>query len=544
MPDINIANLPTLNTPATPEDTDVLHISRSTTDFQASILEFKKVFDLVDIAGLDQTTAHETGDFLAIDTNGQPFGAGNKKVSLFNMGKLYQHTDFFVSAGTPILTDKLVWRDGASEELEETSITSIQTLTTDWPALSTSVTGTGSDTLGIFSSGIEKISLTDLRKFSLDPTTFNAVTTPADGDLFNIFDISAGVGFKPSSIRFDVLKSAIAQDVSDFVDKTTNQEIGGTKTFTSPINTDEIVEDTTDAGVTIDGVLIKDNNVTAGAAGIVTATTLKGKFIGSGGDTTNRYIDIDGDDVIVKTSFTRSFRPVSNSQTNLGENSIRWRDGYFADVHTTGFDATGIVNLPLDVDFNNIPMFRTGTNKINTTLLQFATEATGNDFNSLEDGFIGVASLANSFLVSDGSFSDVAITPNALAGALEGTFTNINIPSTGTVLWRIAITKINIGGFFLNFGTIRKGDNSAFLVTPFFTRSDMGIPLMSANRFVVQATASGELSGGSDPLRTIKAYISTEKRTSDNALGFASATGLSSNPGVKKIDFTILGSNF
>ena len=115
MADINIANLP--DSPSPILDGDFLHTSQSAADYKITVLDLADRFNLVDIFGLTQTTTPASGNFLPISTSGVL--SGNRRVSLFNMGKLYQANEFFVTVGTPGLTDEILWRDAGSEELEQ-----------------------------------------------------------------------------------------------------------------------------------------------------------------------------------------------------------------------------------------------------------------------------------------------------------------------------------------------------------------------------------------------------------------------------------------
>lgn len=70
----------------------------------------------------------------------------------------------------------------------------------------------------------------------------------------------------------------------DVVRTTGAQTIAGLKTFGDGIATDSIAEETAAAGVTVDGVLLKDNSVVVGAGGSVTTDTINEKT-GSAGVT-------------------------------------------------------------------------------------------------------------------------------------------------------------------------------------------------------------------------------------------------------------------
>ncbi|MCE5227131.1 MAG: hypothetical protein LLG05_14895, partial [Porphyromonadaceae bacterium] len=61
-------------------------------------------------------------------------------------------------------------------------------------------------------------------------------------------------------------------DLSNYVDLSSAQTITGVKTFSSTPKMDAIAEKTADAGVTVDGLLIKDGKVAALSSKIITAT--------------------------------------------------------------------------------------------------------------------------------------------------------------------------------------------------------------------------------------------------------------------------------
>jgi len=96
----------------------------------------------------------------------------------------------------------------------------------------------------------------------------------------------------------------------NFVGKTGNETVAGVKTFSSTPKTDALAEKTAATGVTIDGVLIKDDLDTSGIVGKTTVQTLTNKRItkrvGSIASTASLTIDIDSYDVYKVTALAEA----------------------------------------------------------------------------------------------------------------------------------------------------------------------------------------------------------------------------------------------
>jgi len=374
MADINIANLP--DSPLPILDGDFIHTSQVGTDYKIVMTDLADRFNLVDIFSMVQTTTPTSGNFVPISTSGTL--DGNRRVSLFNMGKLYQANEFFVTSGTIDITDEIMWREAGADELQQTTFTNVQDLITDWPSLTNSTTGATDDTLGIFddsTSEIRRITMGNVRIFSSNPTSFNTITTPAPGDIINVWDISASSGLEQSQITFANLSASITPDLTSLVTITTDQTISGTKTFSSAsgILTDKINEATAGIGVTIEGVHLLDNDIEA-VVNVKATGYVEGKFRGTGGivngtliahadvlkqgslsthsgsnsatfDTvlenqTLNALVIEGDD-----SSPTIILPDGNGSTRLGVANRRYRDISVIEVYANN------ITMPLSTDF-------------------------------------------------------------------------------------------------------------------------------------------------------------------------------------------------
>lgn len=402
MADINIANLP--DSPLPILDGDFIHTSQSGTDFKIVMTDLADRFNLVDIFGLTQSTTPASGNFVPISTSGTI--DGNRRVSLFNMGKLYQANEFFVSSGSIVLTDETLWRDGGIETLEQTTFQEVRDLT-----LNMNVGFSGhpvpltTDRYMVFDSVATQakfITGISLQGEMTDPSNFSALpSAPVAADAFIIREDSTNLS---RSITFSSLESAIAGsvDTSNFVTLTTNQtNISGTKTFTSAtgIKTDKIVEATSNVGVTIEGVRCENNSIEA-VVNVEATGFVSGKFIGSGGSTVSRFIEIDSSNIIIKT--TGTMRPDITGVTSLGNSSFKWENGFFDDFNTTNIDVVTRADLPLNGTFiGSTNLIDSGV--IRKSLLPIA----GGDV-------VGIVLFANSDEAKAGTSSTRGLTPSNL----------------------------------------------------------------------------------------------------------------------------------
>lgn len=114
-----------------------------------------------------------------------------------------------------------------------------------------------------------------VKKYYLDKRTLKSPT--ADGSLANLQNV---LDLK------DYIESVVDDSTTDFTSinvDTINESTTSHKVdFPDDIKVDVIAESTSAAGVTVDGVLLKDNNVTVGTAGAVITDTISEKTAATG----------------------------------------------------------------------------------------------------------------------------------------------------------------------------------------------------------------------------------------------------------------------
>lgn len=95
--------------------------------------------------------------------------------------------------------------------------------------------------------------------------TFTFATAPATGDIITaVYQFASSV-----TGNADTLDGLHA---SSFVQDTGDETIAGVKTFGDGVATDTIGEETADAGVTVDGVLLKNGNIALGVGGTISGS--------------------------------------------------------------------------------------------------------------------------------------------------------------------------------------------------------------------------------------------------------------------------------
>ncbi len=464
MADINIANLP--DSPLPILDGDYIHTSQSGADYKITMVDLADRFNLVDIFGLAQTTTPASGNFLPISTSGVL--SGNRSVSLFNMGKLYQANEFFVSAGSIALTDETIWRDGGIETLEQTTFQEVRDLTLDMnDGFDAHVSPISNDRYMVYDSvGSEAKFITN---FSLaiemnDPSNFSNLAVLDDADEFILRENSPD---QPRSATLGTLKTYIAAsvDTSNFVTKTLAETISGAKTFTNGagVKTDKIVESTSNLGVTIDGVTLKDNNISQ-VVNVVASGYVTGKFRGTGGNSTN-YLNI------LSTSATKHLTaassgfgstttvignygqvltdegliPDNDNDQVLGAANKRWTNmcavvGYLNILAMPLASAGGIARLPSAL-YCDDTLMTTGTGgsvKINSSRLPLSSTSAA-----------GIIESTLNSEVRSGTSTTKAVTPGSIANSITSS-------SSSDANYTVTGGNMKLGDFIINYGVIRR----------------------------------------------------------------------------------------
>lgn len=271
MADIQLHQFPDAGVIST---SDFLYLSQSSADKKVTIGDLASNFGEVDIYGMVSTTPLGT-QYLPVSTTVDV--AGNRKVTLDNVGILFQEDQYFSDNTNFPSTSKVIYRDGDDADgLSEMVALDFQKEMLNLPNLVNLGTGTNdSDMFSVYdvsASEAKRITGSDLRNFTLDPANLPSLlnTTLDNADLFQVYDDSESTAKK---ITYQELFTKVSSDMdlSGYVNLTTDQTVGGVKTFTSTANfsgtqglkVDKIAEYTANAGVTIESTLLKDNTVTA-----------------------------------------------------------------------------------------------------------------------------------------------------------------------------------------------------------------------------------------------------------------------------------------
>ncbi len=462
MADINIANLPDAGALSA---TDILHISQTSIDYKITIDDMSAEFGKAEIDGLAEDVSPLSSNFLveAIDSDIN----NNKKVSLANVGLLFQTDGFFTSAGSIALTDVVIFRDGVDTTLSDVTVSALRSTVLDFTSLGALTTLATDDQFVVYDiTGVNnaRITTSNLQQQMLDTSTLT--TMPASistSDDMILYDDSANTTYQVSIATLDARWSGGGGGGGDaFLANT--QTFTGTNTFSSGsgILTNRLAaasgsvltisHTTTNFNNTISGTTCSFTNVGINSTG----ATVNGVFRGSNATAySNRTFDIKG---YLGNGWgfadLGGVRPLINGNdtggvgTFLGANDFRWRN-FFA----SGINVNQSAYIPTSTFINGAPLMNGA--KISGGILPNASTSAN-----------GTVELATSTETKAGTDSGRAITPASLAGTVTTTNYSLSINAkAGTV--RVTVFKIGtyqtIHGTF-NFDSDTDGQTDAIAV--------------------------------------------------------------------------------
>ncbi|MCP3921251.1 MAG: hypothetical protein GY714_01570 [Desulfobacterales bacterium] len=436
MADINIANLPDASLPV--DGADLLHLSQSSVDKKVTIDDMSAEFGKAEIASLTEDSTPLSSYFLveAIDSNID----NNKKVSLANVGLLFQTDGFYTDKVAIDITDNIIFRDDTDTTLSEVPLSYVRATVNDFSILTPETILATGDLFNFYDVSVsdnKRITTANLRSEMFDVGALSTIGTIDTSDYMYISDSGTLKKVDISTLDSRWEFSGVSGDV--FLANT--QTFTGTNSFSASAGI-IVNKITAYSGSTVE---VGSTNLN-GTAATFTSTVSANKYIGGGffgvlNNTANinsylwgggvQAFTLVGTQTALIPATINSAGGVQATDAWLGDASRQWTDGYIQNINVDTSAA-----LPTATTINSVDLMDGG--KINSGLIPDAST-------SSVGGFL----LASALQLEDGIGANAGITAALLGGLLE------KDSHTKTILSRtynIKARSFKIGGLVINFG--------------------------------------------------------------------------------------------
>ncbi|MCP4393549.1 MAG: hypothetical protein GY804_04690 [Alphaproteobacteria bacterium] len=397
MADINITGLPDAGAISA---ADILHISQTAVDYKITIDDMSEEFGKAEIFGLTEDSTPLSSYFLveAIDSDIN----NNKKVSLANVGLLFQSVGFFTSASSIALTDVIIFRDGVDTTLSEITVSDLRSTLLDFSSLSALSSLANNDLFVVYDitgTDNKRITTSNLQQQMLDTSTLTVMPSAiSTSDDMILYDDSANTAYQVSIATLDARWLAGGGGGGDAVLADT-QEFTGTNTFSSAsgIKFTRIAVDSTTT-LTVDHPTVSFNNTISGVTASFTnvggtssqtgASVIKGVYYGSNTVAySDRTLDIvnSGGFAWVEAK-ARGIRPSAFVDGYLGDSSTSER---WTQIYGKNLDISTSAELPTNTTINTVGLMDGA--EINPSILPLGTTSDRGSFlkatiDQLQDG--------------------------------------------------------------------------------------------------------------------------------------------------------------